>query len=556
MKLIFIFSILSTFLIAKEDMLENWTRLIKINKTINENDKSNYFIDGKNAEVEFQDSIKKLKKNPTKFYCEFPSRYLFLEKHNYIERENKTCADHDHYNFILKKKNISLVLSSEMVTSPASLFGHIMLVFHDEYYPELDSIAVHFAADTGKRDSISSYIYKGLSGGYWGKYYYTPFFEKVSEYTQAEQRTMHIYNLKLNDFEKKYLMFQLYEMYSIRFAYYFFSENCASHIYELLSNVFEMSYNKRLYTYPTDIIKNFQHKMTYLGKIDPYLQRSIRFIKKPEAEINKIHEILNGKKVLSIEETDETKNAIYYLYSSMFKSNKEAFANYRTNIDASRVSDPLYSTEKGHDILLDEDPLLMQLGFFQRSNESFFMGRIRPTYRDQDAFAFGTSFNSSLSLLDTSFLIHDNNLKLISMDVFKLQYYFPFDEVTKKKSWQTQAAISRFNPSKKLVFGYSFGLGYTYNYKNFLATFLLDSTLNVDSNFGGLGPQIYIKMYINENLYFSQKATYKAFIEDGEYSSIESSINARINRNMHLSFGYLNDDFFKESIYLKSTAFF
>lgn len=98
---------------------------------------------------------------------------------------------------------------------------------------ELLDYGVNYAADA-KGYNFVSYAYLGLTGGYQGKFYLFPYFLKVNEYNDLENRDLWEYEIHLNEFEREILVSHLWELSRAEFDYYFLSKNCSYLLLEWL----------------------------------------------------------------------------------------------------------------------------------------------------------------------------------------------------------------------------------------------------------------------------------------------------------------------------------
>lgn len=75
---------------------------------------------------------------------------------------------------------------------------------------------------------------KGLFGGYFGQYSLLPYYDKLKEYRDTEQRDIWEYNLNLTQDEINLMMQHIWEIKDTHSFYYFFDENCSYNMLWLL----------------------------------------------------------------------------------------------------------------------------------------------------------------------------------------------------------------------------------------------------------------------------------------------------------------------------------
>ncbi|MEJ2469403.1 MAG: DUF4105 domain-containing protein, partial [Campylobacterales bacterium] len=114
------------------------------------------------------------------------------------------------------------------INSPASMFGHTFLRIDSSYDSKMLSYAVNYAAgaDPDKENGVVFAI-KGLFGGYPGFYSLLPYYEKLKEYRDTEQRDVWEYDLEFSHDEVMAMVRHIWELQKIYNWYFFFDENCS-----------------------------------------------------------------------------------------------------------------------------------------------------------------------------------------------------------------------------------------------------------------------------------------------------------------------------------------
>ncbi len=111
----------------------------------------------------------------------------------------------------------------------------------------------------------SSLLLKGIFGGYQGFFSTIPYYSKVQEYRDIENRDIWEYRLNLAPEHIHRLLMHTWEMGNAYFDYYFFKENCAYHILSLLEVAnpqFHLTDQFHFWTIPADTIRLLiQNKM-------------------------------------------------------------------------------------------------------------------------------------------------------------------------------------------------------------------------------------------------------------------------------------------------------
>jgi len=171
--------------------------------------------------------------------CRFIARYHWLKQELNFDSQKLTeqpCPRFDAWYKALNPAGITLIFPSAYINSPASMFGHTLMRVDSKDQTEetkLLSYSINFAANTGD-DGALIYAFKGLLGGYPGAFSVLPYYLKVREYTDLENRDVWEYQLKLTPEEVDRILWHAWEMRDIWFRYYFFNENCSYHLLSMI----------------------------------------------------------------------------------------------------------------------------------------------------------------------------------------------------------------------------------------------------------------------------------------------------------------------------------
>lgn len=162
--------------------------------------------------------------------CRFIARYTWLTEELSIDTSLLPRAECKEYNDALKNikpKTATLIFPTAHINAPASMFGHTLLRFDsDEEKSKLLSYAANYSANVTDTNGLL-YAVKGLTGGYQGFFTVLPYYQKVTEYSDMDQRDMWEYRLNFTEEEVTRMVMHLWEMKDIFSYYYFFDENCS-----------------------------------------------------------------------------------------------------------------------------------------------------------------------------------------------------------------------------------------------------------------------------------------------------------------------------------------
>ena len=164
--------------------------------------------------------------------CRFPARAAWLEERLELAPEKLPAADcskYESWRKLMDVSSVSLIFASAYLSNPASMFGHTFLRLERAATgPEqvLRDNTLNFAATTGS-DNGAFYAVKGLLGLFPGEYTVMPYYMKIQEYNNIDNRDLWEYRLALSSAEVDRLAAHAWEMGQAQFPYYFFSKNCS-----------------------------------------------------------------------------------------------------------------------------------------------------------------------------------------------------------------------------------------------------------------------------------------------------------------------------------------
>ena len=168
--------------------------------------------------------------------CRFIARYHWLADRLKIDPSRLPVPECRRFSEIveqIKPASVTLIFPTAHINGPASMFGHTLLTIDTESQSRLLAYAINYSAFT--RDTMGPiFAFKGLFGFYPGYFSMLPYYGKLQEYNDIEQRDIWEYPLNLSGEEIKRLLMHLLEMDSIYSDYYFFDENCSYNLLFLL----------------------------------------------------------------------------------------------------------------------------------------------------------------------------------------------------------------------------------------------------------------------------------------------------------------------------------
>lgn len=272
----FLSIILSFSVFAKQDLSSSkkWHRLLHYKETLfnkfeSQADGKDFFLhlEGKkNPKLELEETIRRFSEteNPDDSHpiCKFPLRYKWLNQELGMPWKANLLGCKKYVSFFSKvaAKRVSVVFSSYYLTNPNSAFGHTLLRlsrYDDKSETEMLDYGINYAAQAQESNPFL-YAYKGLFGGFIGRFASIPYYYKVREYSDFEFRDLWSYDLKLTIPEVLEVVDHVWELGNTHFDYYYFHENCSYHLLSVLEVArpsLNLTNTYQVYTIPADTLR-------------------------------------------------------------------------------------------------------------------------------------------------------------------------------------------------------------------------------------------------------------------------------------------------------------
>lgn len=175
--------------------------------------------------------------------CLFPARkHWLVEKLAMKDLPKVQCDDFDYLIKRMNPKSVSLIFPFMQGSSPSSMFGHTFLRIDSHSDPILLSYAFNYATaltEEQENDNRLSYMYKGFFGGYKGHYSLEPYYQKIKEYRDLEERDIWEYDLNFTQEETLQMIRHIWEIELVSSRYYFFSQNCSYKMFWVMESARE-----------------------------------------------------------------------------------------------------------------------------------------------------------------------------------------------------------------------------------------------------------------------------------------------------------------------------
>lgn len=431
-----------------------------------------FFLSGKDddSDAELNATLTALQSPATgdnSAWCRFPARAQFLSQHFPLKKsENLHCPALDYWRGRFSADEITLVYPDPYLKKIASIFGHTFLRVdaHDKAtHPILLSQAISYYADVGATDnSPALYIAKGLTGHFPGIIELAPYFEKLREYSDSEDRDIREYTLTFSPEQVRTFVDHLWEVRGSSFNYFFLDENCSYRLIALL-DVITPTHNLRAqfttHTIPVDTVKVLQahnliasaqyipsaRKRFYvqLAQLNTVQQATLKKILNDQTAVDRVNDALvlaTAEKYRSIHiQADPKKTLLHNLQVNQLIQRQQkiggAVPDTKTDITA---PDP---ATQSHDMLR------LQTGWQRDDGKDYLLLGGRFAYHDfhdpLPAFQKGVQ----LDVLDFQLRINpydsSDHVSIESLRWFNVQSYNPSDAFFQDASWGFSVARQR-----------------------------------------------------------------------------------------------------------------
>jgi hypothetical protein len=181
-------------------------------------------------------SAKPVKPRKGPAQCVFIARYHWLNSKLHFDPDRlprQSCPHFKRWLGNINPESAAVIFPTAYINSPASMFGHTLLRVDGRGQNKgtrLLAYAVNYAAQTNEENGFL-FAFKGIFGGYPGRFGLFPYYKKIKQYTRIENRDIWAYQLDLSPREIKRMLRHLWELKGADAPYLFFTRNCS---YELL----------------------------------------------------------------------------------------------------------------------------------------------------------------------------------------------------------------------------------------------------------------------------------------------------------------------------------
>ena len=171
--------------------------------------------------------------------CAFPDRYQWLKQQLAFDTARlpeRRCERLERWLNEINPASATFIFASAYLNNPSSMFGHTLLRIDQRgQTPETGMLAyvINYAADVDT-DNPALFALRGVIGGFKGFFSTMPYYIKIQEYSDMENRDLWEYRLNFDEHQVRRLLLHAWALGNTYFNYYYFKENCSYHLLSLL----------------------------------------------------------------------------------------------------------------------------------------------------------------------------------------------------------------------------------------------------------------------------------------------------------------------------------
>ena len=494
--------------------------------------------------------------------CLFPARKSWLqEKLNIDNFVNVECREYDDTLERLNPKSATLVFPAAHINSPASMFGHTFLRINSAYKSRLLSYAINYAADANPdKENAALFAVKGLFGGYFGKYSLLPYYEKLKEYRDTEQRDIWEYDLNLNEEEVLRMTRHIWELNGTQSDYYFFTENCSYNMLWLIELArptvhlrehfyFEVIPLETVHaTKAEGLISETQYrasKRSILLEYEELLEE--KYLELPRKLVDreiKLQDIVSDGTIPPQQKQYILEASIEFLEYSFSKNDmeKEEYIELFHNLSKERASlgrgERLY-IETPQDPIESHRAIRVTAGIGYREGEAIGFLGIRPAYHDLEDSNYGFLRGTQIEFLNIELSYSEEKTELEDATILSITSLAQRSEFFDSFSWRTKFAWDRDYLDYETNFIATIGAGYSWGNELAYTYIMIDPLFYVADEFiGGVGGSLGLVIDKYDFMSTNIEVTRRYYDNGGEQNLAKMVQSFRLSQNLQLKFKY------------------
>lgn len=514
--------------------------------------------------------------------CRFPARlhWLSIQLGQQLKESSpgaeQTCEDYLKWKQRFQTSSgLTLLFPGMYLNNPASMFGHTFLRFDENRKSPLLSQTLSYAASHDEEDSFVTYAWKGITGGYDGRFFMRPYYETLLEYSDIEQRDIWEYSLNLSAEEIEQLVRHLWEVKGIHFEYFFLRENCSYRLLALLDVArpgINMSLDSHpVYALPVDIVRDVERAGLISGRLyRPAMQSrllqmtrqlgdkgtrlakevadgslSVTDVNNDGGDIEKARILKLADQFISYKDNTQSNDTLQFdILSELSRLGLQ-----QSQVDFKFTAEP---PESGH------SSARIQLSAGQLEDIQYYELGLRPVFHDSLDDARGFIHGSSVNVLETRLRWSEDRrrLKLQSIDLFSMRSLLPVRDWDYTSSKSISFSLQRIEwPDTKsdMTFISRLAIGYTAQMSQFTLFAMLDGELDYspgleDHHVAYLGGQAGLLWQarskdISAQLELSSRVLQQVSGQEGDKHRHYAGLQINSSKDRALRFEYTNTDY-------------
>lgn len=487
----------------------------------------------------------------------------------------------------LEPRSATLVFPTYYLNNPASMFGHTFITLETGYSHVLLTDAVNYAAYVGDAGSFKYTVY-GIFGGFQGYFSMLPYYKKIKEYSDIDQRDIWEYKLNLTPDELKKMLYHIWEMEGIGTDYFFFSENCSYHLlylFEAARPSLHLTDAFGLWVLPIDTVKELKAQGTIVGAkfrpsngtkirqmmsgLPPHLQDLAFDISREKQPVILIDELDTDRdrKILVSDLVGET---MKYRLVRQEVSQSDYQAVVMPNL---RLRSRLGKPETPFQVNVPADPSeghdasRLMLSFGRRHRQFFEEIGINPSFSDLLNTDYTSREGIQIQFLDTRIRYYnsDREAKLERLDILDIVSLFPRNRFFKPLSWKLSTGFRREtlqDQSRDMMYRVNSGAGLSWQIP-YTGLFFVLPELELrlsrdlqDHAAAGLGLYAGLMKEVLPNWKILLTAETLYFKPDDNYTENRVCLeqNLKLSRNNRINVTVLREEAFDHGVYEASLS--
>ncbi|UZE96860.1 Lnb N-terminal periplasmic domain-containing protein [Alkalimarinus alittae] len=517
--------------------------------------------------------------------CRFVYRFKWISEQLALDSEKLPavrCTEYIEWREQVNAHSVSLIFPATALNSPSSMFGHTLLRFDPkdiEGGSDWLSYALNFGANINNDDNSISFAFRGLAGGYPGVYNMMRYFEKIKEYNRMENRDIWEYKLNYTPEEVDLILTHVWELKNINFDYYFFDENCAFRLLELLELVrpeVNLTERFKLDAIPTNtvravvdegLVESTYFRPSELAELHARIESLPKDIQRLGKALSNDIDVMNTPEFEALNQAQKgevVQIAYSYLrYIQLQTQRDEAMAkrSYQLLLALNKLSSKKVVVDRPDAPETGHKTITAGVSVGERNDEVFQQINYRVTYHDLLDNQKGYLRGAQIILFNTE-LRHYNNdgLKLNRFDLVDITSLSKRNLFLTPLSWKVQVGYERvYSRNEEVgVVQLNGGAGHSYELSDNVELFgLLTGRIEHNKQFNSiLEPAIGVETGL---LYYSPIGTQKVDFSGSQFLNDDYRMRAGFTQNFNLGVNHAvrvslaqewhnDDDFYDISI--------